>query len=47
MIKLTFLKELLLTKQVQRNRSIFVTIGTFWIKNVSFNHIYAMAVIMY
>ena len=42
MIELTFLKELMLIKQAIQKSSIFVTIGIFYIKALSFNQMSAM-----
>ena len=42
MIELTFLKELMLIKQAIQKSSIFVTIGIFYIKTLSFNQMSAM-----
>ena len=47
MIELTFLKELILIKQVHQKGVIFVTIGIFEIKGLSFNQMSSMYVMMY
>ena len=47
MIELTFLEELILIKQVHQKNVIFVAIGTFWIKDLSFKGMSAMDVIIY
>ena len=47
MVELTFLKESILIRQVNQKSMIFDTIGTFYIKNLSFNQMSAMGVIMY
>ena len=44
MIKLTFLKELLLTKEVNQKNVMFVTIGIFYIKVLSFKRMFVMVV---
>ena len=46
MIELTFLKELVLIRQANHKSEIFVTIGIFYIKDLSFNHIYAIDVVI-
>ena len=40
MIESTFLKELVLIRQVNQENVIFVIIGAFEIKDLSFNHMY-------
>ena len=47
MIQLTFLKELMLIREMNQTSVIFVTIGTFKINRLSFNRMSAMGVIMY
>ena len=47
MIELTFLKELMLIKQVYQMSAIFVTISIFKIQGLSFNWMSAMIVMMY
>ena len=47
MIELNFLKELILIKQEHQKNALFVTNGVFQIKGLSFNHINAMAVMLY
>ena len=47
MIKLTFLKELILIKQMHQKNAIFVTFGIFQINDSSFNHKYAIDVMIY
>ena len=47
MKNLTFLKELMLIKQVHQKRVIFATIGIFQIKGLCFNRINAMGFMMY
>ena len=42
MIELMFLKELMLIRQTNQKSAIFVTIGIFQIKGLSFNHVYAV-----
>ena len=42
MIGLTFLKEMMLTGQANQKSAIFVTVGVFKIKGLSFNHMFAM-----
>ena len=46
-IELTFLKELMLIKQVHQESVIFVTIGVFEIKILSFNQISAIDAMIY
>ena len=46
MIEQTFLEELILIKQVQQKNVIFVAIGIFWIKDLSFKSASAIDVIM-
>ena len=46
MIELTFLKGLMLIGQGNLKSAIFVTIGIFSIKDSSFNHIYAIDVMI-
>ena len=45
-IELTFLKELMLIKQANQKIAIFVTIGIFEVKGLSFNRMFAMNVII-
>ena len=40
-IELKFLKERMLTKQVNQKKVMFVTIGIFWLKALSFNQMSA------
>ena len=47
MIELTFLKELMLIKQVHQNRVMFVTIGIFKILVLSFNQVSVIDVMIY
>ena len=47
LIELTFLKELMLLKQVHQKSVIFVTIGIAWIIVLSFNQMSAIDVIIY
>ena len=47
MTKSNFSKELILTKQVHKKSVIFVTIGIFQIKVLSFNQISAVPAMMY
>ena len=47
MIELTFLKELISTKQAHRENVIFVPIGIFQIKGLSFSQMSAMDVMIY
>ena len=47
MIELTFLKELMLIKQANQKSAIFVTIGTFHIKALSFNQMSVMDAMIY
>ena len=47
MIESTFLKELMLIKQADQKSAIFVTIGNFYIKDLSFNQMSAMDAIIY
>ena len=47
MTKWTVLKELLLIKQVRQKSVIFVTIDIFWIKDLTFNFIFVMDIMMY
>ena len=47
MIELTFLKELMLIKQVLQNRVMFVTIGIFKILVLSFNQVSVIDVMIY
>ena len=42
LIESTFLKELMLKKQVHQKNVTFFTIGIFYIKNLSFNQMYAI-----
>ena len=46
-IKFTLPKELILIKQVNQKSAIFVTIGIFQMKGLSFDHIYAMDAMIY
>ena len=46
MIGLMFQKKLTLTKQMHQNSVIFVIIGTFEVKVLIVNHIFAMAVMI-
>ena len=46
-IELTFLKELMLTRQVNQKSAIFATIGIFKIKGLRFNRMSAMIAMMY
>ena len=46
-IELTFLKELILRKQPDQESAIFVIIGIFKTKGLRFNHMYAIALMMY
>ena len=39
--RLTFLKELILRRQANQKSAIFFTIGSFYIKGLSFSHMYA------
>ena len=39
--RLTFLKELILIRQANQKSAIFFTIGNFYIKGLSFSHMYA------
>ena len=47
MIELTFLKELMVIRQVNQKSVIFVTIGIFEIKDLSFSHMYAIDVMIW
>ena len=47
MTELTFLKILMLRRQVHQKSGIFATIGIFWIKCLSFNLMSAMGVIIF
>ena len=47
MIELTFLKKLILVKQVQQKNVIFVTIVMFKIKGLSFTQVAAMDAMIY
>ena len=47
MIELTFLKELMLIKQVHQKSVILVTIDISWIKVLSFNQMSAIYVMIY
>ena len=42
MIELKFLKELMLLRQANEKGAMFVTIGNFYIKTLSFNQMSAM-----
>ena len=46
MIEITFLKKLMLIKQVHQNSVIFVTIGIFQTKGLRFNHMYSIDVMI-
>ena len=46
-IELKFLKKLMLTKQANQKSAIFVTIGVFYIKTLSFNQMSAMDAMIY
>ena len=46
MIGLIFQKELILTKQMHQKSVIIAIIGTFWIKIININHIFAMVVMI-
>ena len=45
--RITFLKELVLIKQLYQKSVIFVTICFFQTKDLSFNHMYAIVVMIY
>ena len=47
LIELTFLKKLMLTKQVNQKSAIFITIDAFEIKGLSFNQMSAMDAMIY
>ena len=47
LIELTFLKELMLIRQVHQNSVIFATIGIFYIKALTFNQMSAMDAMIY
>ena len=47
MIELTFLKELILIKQVHQKSATFAAIGIFLTQGLRFNHMYAMTIMMY
>ena len=47
MLEFTFLKELILIKQVHQKSLIFVTFAILLIKELRLNHMYAMAVMIY
>ena len=47
MIELTFLKELMLIRQGNQKKAIFVTIGIFQIKILNFNQLSAMDAMIY
>ena len=47
MIELTFLKELILIRNVNQKSAIFFTIGIFLTKGLGFNHIYARNATIY
>ena len=47
MIELTFLKKLMLIRQVNQKSVIFSTIGIFWFKGLSFNQMSAMDIMMH
>ena len=47
MIELTFLKELILIKQVHQKSAIFVTIGIFLKKGLNFKHMYVIDAMIY
>ena len=46
MVGLIFSKELILTKQMHQISVIFVIIGTFQIKILNMNHVFAMVVMI-
>ena len=46
-VELTFLKELILIRQANQKSTIFVTIGIFWTKGLSFNYMYAGNAMVY
>ena len=46
-IELTFLKNLMLTRQANKKSPIFITIGIFWINALSFNQMPAMDIMIY
>ena len=47
MVELTFLKVLMLIRQVHQKSVLFVAIGNFRIKGLSFNRMHAVGVMMY
>ena len=47
MIELTFLKELMLRGQANQKSVISATIGIFYIKGLSLNHMSAMGIMIY
>ena len=47
MTELTFLKVLMLIRQVHQKSVLFATIGIFQVKGLSFNQMSAMCVMMY
>ena len=47
MIEFTFLKELILIRQANQKSAIFVTIGIFWTKGLSFYYMYAGNAMVY
>ena len=47
MIELTFFKELVLMRQINQESVIFGTIGIFYIKGLSFNHMHTIDVMIY
>ena len=44
---LTFLKELMLVGQANQKSAIFITIGIFWLKGLSFNQMSSMDAMTY
>ena len=46
-VKLTFLKELILIRQAHQKNVIFITIGNFLIKCLSFNRVPVIGVMIY
>ena len=46
-MELTFMKELILIKQVHQKKVIFVTSGIFLRKGLSFNHMYVIDAMIY
>ena len=47
MIELTFMKELMLIKQVNEKSEVFATIVTFYIKGLNFNQMSAVDAMFY